>query len=117
MELFLASPQRIERIPDLRYLEVRTAVGVVGVLPHHADFAALLPGGTLRIVTADGERTIDVGGGFMKVKGGNRIALWVASFKWHDEEMNEGLSPIPSLPEDERSGEFVRRVLSRRAAS
>lgn len=108
MNLTIATGSRLERLTDIQYFEVATTLGVMGVLPHHADFAGVLPGGKFRIVTAAGERQGWLAGGFLRIAGGEEISLWVQGYGWEAE-------PAPGAIPDLAAGgeEFSQRLRSR----
>jgi len=109
IQLSIASGYRLERYEGVRYLELPTVYGVAGILPGHADFCALLPGGRIRIVTEEKVLEGRVSRGFLEVRGGRRVHLWVSSFAWEGEGLPE--QTHPPHPEGVPEGTFVRRVL------
>jgi F0F1-type ATP synthase epsilon subunit len=110
MELLIASAVRREKIEEVRYLEISTTLGIVGILPGHADFCALIPGGRFRVITSERVQEGRSLGGFLEVRGGKTIHLWLTGFAWEGEALPE-LPPKISSEESPHSL-FVRRIVT-----
>lgn len=64
-----------------------TAMGVIGVLPHHVPIFSLLVEGEVKVTKSNTEYFLAIGGGFMEVTRG-RVSILV-SRAVHSTELNE----------------------------
>lgn len=68
MQVKVVSPESVLFEGDASAVVVPAYDGLVGILPRHAPFLALLGTGVMTIRGTDGERRVRVAGGFVQVK-------------------------------------------------
>ena len=68
IKLEIVSPDKIVYTADINMLIVRSTVGELGILPHHAPMVTGLVPHAMRMKIGDTESLIAVAGGFMEVQ-------------------------------------------------
>jgi F-type H+-transporting ATPase subunit epsilon len=77
LHLIIATPAKVlADVENVRSLRAEDESGAFGVLPGHADLLTVLPPSVVRWTAQDGPtRYCAVGGGVLRIAGGNLVAL------------------------------------------
>jgi F-type H+-transporting ATPase subunit epsilon len=88
LHLQLVTPQRVVLNEELDSLSCPTTQGEITILPGHIPLVATLASGEFVARSGQNEHNIHVAGGFVEVKGGNKVVI-LADEAEHITELDE----------------------------
>ena len=71
----IVTPEKLVYENEIYQVSIPTTSGEITVLPNHIPMVSVLAVGELKIVDKDGEHPYAVAGGFLEIKGENKIVI------------------------------------------
>ena len=81
----LITPERLALSEEVEFIAAPSALGELGILPHHAPLLAQLVPGELRLRVGGVVRHVVVSGGFLEVQKGSRVSVFAETAEFAEE--------------------------------
>ena len=81
----LITPERVVFRDEVDFVVAPSAMGEVGILPHHAPLLAQLAPGEVRLKKAGETQHLAVTGGFLEVQHGSRVSIFAETAEYAHE--------------------------------